>query len=218
MGGCCCCFSSSRRSDLSRRPVTPVYYYYPPGLEEHDSLSSGHVTSSALSASLLVNTNLETSIPDTYRAPPAPLPYDVDLGHSQTLAGVQDSSDDKFDPVQTTDSQPAGETINASEFGTLVTCDGLKDSDYKSQTDDAVGSPKASEVEPPKLSGHIVSATDEEDVCPTCFEEYDAENPRIITKCDHHFHLSCILEWMERSDTCPICDQEMIFNHSSYNG
>lgn len=39
------------------------------------------------------------------------------------------------------------------------------------------------------------------------FLDYDAENPRIMTKCEHHFHMSCILEWMERSDTCAICDQ-----------
>lgn len=36
---------------------------------------------------------------------------------------------------------------------------------------------------------------------------YDEENPKILTKCDHHFHLSCMLEWMERSDICPLCDQ-----------
>lgn len=42
--------------------------------------------------------------------------------------------------------------------------------------------------------------------------EYDEENPKIITKCDHHFHLACILEWMERSDTCPICDQVLLFH------
>lgn len=41
----------------------------------------------------------------------------------------------------------------------------------------------------------------------TDFAEYDLENPRIITKCKHHFHLSCIYEWMERSDTCPICEE-----------
>lgn len=39
------------------------------------------------------------------------------------------------------------------------------------------------------------------------FAEYVSENPRTITKCEHHFHLACILEWMERSDICPICDQ-----------
>lgn len=37
--------------------------------------------------------------------------------------------------------------------------------------------------------------------------EYDTENPKMTTKCDHHFHLACILEWMERSDTCPVCDK-----------
>ncbi|KAG5593247.1 hypothetical protein H5410_043761 [Solanum commersonii] len=48
--------------------------------------------------------------------------------------------------------------------------------------------------------------------CPICLEEYDAENPKMSTKCEHQFHLSCILEWMERSDTCPVCDQETVFN------
>ncbi|KAL7083213.1 hypothetical protein ACP275_14G147800 [Erythranthe tilingii] len=64
-------------------------------------------------------------------------------------------------------------------------------------------------IELMKSKSLTVSVTDEEDVCPTCLEEYDSENPKITTKCNHHFHLSCILEWMERSDTCPICDQEM---------
>lgn len=35
--------------------------------------------------------------------------------------------------------------------------------------------------------------------------DYTPENPKIITKCSHHFHLSCIYEWMERSETCPVC-------------
>lgn len=37
--------------------------------------------------------------------------------------------------------------------------------------------------------------------------EYEADNPKIKTNCEHDFHLSCILEWMERSDGCPICDK-----------
>lgn len=35
--------------------------------------------------------------------------------------------------------------------------------------------------------------------------EYTLENPKITAKCSHHFHLGCIYEWMERSDSCPIC-------------
>ena len=45
--------------------------------------------------------------------------------------------------------------------------------------------------------------------------EYDVENPRDLTKCEHHFHLSCILEWMERSDSCPICDQVWLLHQFS---
>lgn len=39
------------------------------------------------------------------------------------------------------------------------------------------------------------------------FAEYTTENPKIITKCSHHFHLGCIYEWKERSKTCPVCGQ-----------
>lgn len=45
--------------------------------------------------------------------------------------------------------------------------------------------------------------------------EYSIENPKIVTKCEHHFHLACILEWMERSDTCPVCDQVYLKNSFS---
>lgn len=47
---------------------------------------------------------------------------------------------------------------------------------------------------------------DEDDECCTaCLEEYDCENPAIKLQCGHHFHLGCVLQWAERSRTCPIC-------------
>lgn len=39
-----------------------------------------------------------------------------------------------------------------------------------------------------------------------------AENPKILTQCNHHFHLACIYEWLERSQTCPICSRQMSFD------
>ncbi|KAI5079679.1 hypothetical protein GOP47_0005158 [Adiantum capillus-veneris] len=51
----------------------------------------------------------------------------------------------------------------------------------------------------------IECANDEQDTCPTCLEGYDNANPKRSTSCGHHFHLSCILQWMERSTRCPIC-------------
>ncbi|XP_020591174.1 E3 ubiquitin-protein ligase At3g02290-like isoform X2 [Phalaenopsis equestris] len=58
-------------------------------------------------------------------------------------------------------------------------------------------------------------SSEEEDVCPTCLEEYTSDNPRIILQCSHHFHLGCIYEWMERRELCPICGKVMIFNETS---
>jgi hypothetical protein len=40
--------------------------------------------------------------------------------------------------------------------------------------------------------------------------EYTPEDPKIMTKCSHHFHLGCIYEWMERSDSCPVCGKVTI--------
>jgi len=39
--------------------------------------------------------------------------------------------------------------------------------------------------------------------------EYTEENPKIVTKCYHHYHLGCIYEWMERSENCPVCGKVM---------
>ncbi|KAG9441367.1 hypothetical protein H6P81_017221 [Aristolochia fimbriata] len=203
MGGCCCC-SSRRRQEFNE---TPVYYYCPQDLEDHNSLPATHGATSASSAGLLIESNLETSIPDTYRPPPAPLPYDTDLGpQHQTMSGRLDSAGDK-------DAQSARETLSGCSLESLLASEDLKESDPKSKTAPP-GTPKVSELEPSKGNESIVPATNEEDVCPTCLEEYDEENPRILTKCEHHFHLACILEWMERSDTCPICDQEMVIDQN----
>ncbi|XP_051119585.1 E3 ubiquitin-protein ligase At3g02290-like isoform X2 [Andrographis paniculata] len=54
---------------------------------------------------------------------------------------------------------------------------------------------------------------DEEDVCPICLEEYDEQNPKNMTDCDHHYHLSCILQWKEKNNTCPVCGK-VNFLHS----
>lgn len=50
-----------------------------------------------------------------------------------------------------------------------------------------------------------ICENEEQDTCPTCLEGYDVGNPKVSTSCGHHFHLPCILMWMERSHCCPIC-------------
>jgi len=224
MGGCCCC--SSKGAELN---ATPAYYYFPRASEEHVPLSSDRGGAPVLSAGLLVDTNLDTSIPDTYRPPPAPMPYDVVLGRPQTPPApmpydvvlgrpqtppvAQEICSNKSDAaVQTTNSDSVQETVGGNTLENLVKYEDLKESESKAETNFEHDLEKESEVELSKSVKPVISAIEEEDGCPICLEEYDTENPKMTTKCDHHFHLACILEWMERSDTCPVCDKEMIFN------
>ncbi|XP_009391150.3 E3 ubiquitin-protein ligase At3g02290-like [Musa acuminata AAA Group] len=62
---------------------------------------------------------------------------------------------------------------------------------------------------------YLHSESEDEDVCPICLEEYTYENPRIPLKCTHIYHLSCIYEWLERSESCPICSKTVQFNEET---
>jgi len=187
MGACCCCASTGVELNAS-----PGNYHYPAASEEREPLSSSHhgTPSSALSPGLIVDTNLATSTPDTYRPPPTPLPYDFNLRRPLTPSRTQETNADEITNV--------------------------KEGDCKVKSDDELASSEAVEFEDTddlkKSSKPFVP--EEEDGCPICLEEYDDENPKLLTKCEHHFHLACILEWMERSDACPVCNKEVIIDPS----
>ncbi|KAG4156057.1 hypothetical protein ERO13_D03G149900v2 [Gossypium hirsutum] len=208
MGGCCCCCSSGGVEMSS----APAYYYYPQASDEHVPLSYHNVAASALSTGLLVNTNLEVSVTDAYRPPPAPMPFDAVVEPPQTpsvIQGIHNSNSNET--LQTTNVNCSQGTVAVNTLETSIKSENTKE-DCKAQSNTDIESLKELEVDISKPVKSIVSTKEEEDVCPTCLEEYDAENPKIISKCKHHFHLACILEWMERSDTCPVCDKEMIFD------
>ncbi|XP_057809170.1 RING-H2 finger protein ATL22-like [Salvia miltiorrhiza] len=42
--------------------------------------------------------------------------------------------------------------------------------------------------------------------CSICLENYsEKETVSVISKCQHCFHTHCIQQWLEKSDTCPVC-------------
>lgn len=208
MGGCCCCSFKGGGQNTS-----PPHYHYPGALEEREPLSSQYTTASASSAALLVDTNLDTSIPDSYRPPPAPLPFfDQNLRRPQTPPGnPQEVGGDNNDAaVLPTNPESVEETAVINVVALEAPVEDKKDTEHISPEDLEIELVKSGELK--KSSKSFVADQEvEEDTCPTCLEEYDDENPKINTKCEHHFHLACILEWMERSDTCPVCDQEMVY-------
>ncbi|KAK6935409.1 Zinc finger, RING-H2-type, partial [Dillenia turbinata] len=196
MGGCCCCPSRTAAPNAA-----PAFFYCTRSSEERQPLSSSDGVAPVSSTGLLVDINLETAIPDTYLPPPLPLPYNVGPIRPQTPPGAQEMSTNKGTviPPLASNTDSANETVAANS----VKGENLKESDSKEQRNPEFDSSKAAEIELSK----VLLVPEEEDVCPTCLEEYDEENPKIITKCEHHFHLACILEWLKRSDTCAVCDK-----------
>lgn len=92
------------------------------------------------------------SIPDTYRPPPAPMPYDVVLGRPQST------------------DVGSGEVTISGDCFSKCSCMDLKEANCTTQLGFLPPSPKKPELELLKPNPLTVSATDEEDVCPTCLE------------------------------------------------
>ncbi|PON31486.1 43kDa postsynaptic protein [Parasponia andersonii] len=46
--------------------------------------------------------------------------------------------------------------------------------------------------------------------CPVCFEEFGASTSHpVLTPCSHIFHEKCILKWMLKNPSCPLCRFQM---------
>ncbi|KAI5647299.1 hypothetical protein M9H77_33304 [Catharanthus roseus] len=57
-----------------------------------------------------------------------------------------------------------------------------------------------------KFNREAFSSTEEDAQCAICLGEYqEKEVLRIMPKCGHSFHLSCIDVWLRKQSTCPVC-------------
>lgn len=42
--------------------------------------------------------------------------------------------------------------------------------------------------------------------CTICYEPFGQDDSIcLIKKCEHSFHRDCVIEWLEKSKTCPTC-------------
>ncbi|KAK9683103.1 hypothetical protein RND81_10G116700 [Saponaria officinalis] len=155
----------------------------------------------------------DNSLADMYRSPPRPLPYDADPRYyrlqrdglfSRREKGSSHSHDES-EPLRRSDIDADSDPLSTGEKWNESTCEDGSKEIRKSSV-------KLSSTT--TVMGYFYSSSEDEDVCPTCLDEYTEENPKIVTRCNHHFHLGCIYEWMERSENCPVCGQVMAFDES----
>lgn len=108
-------------------------------------------------------------MPDAYRPPPTPMPFDALLG-PQTPSVAPIHSSKSNEAVESTNVDSGQETVAANTRETCTKSEDTKELDCKAQSDTEIESPKELEVELSKPVEPILSTKEEEDVCPTCLE------------------------------------------------
>jgi hypothetical protein len=43
--------------------------------------------------------------------------------------------------------------------------------------------------------------------CPVCMEEFKEGDTILGMSCGHAYHESCLVPWLNKTDTCPVCRQ-----------
>ncbi|WCJ25527.1 RING/U-box superfamily protein [Euphorbia peplus] len=227
MGAVCCCLHPEDYEDYMN-PNSSVYRncmclgcFVQNFLHVYSSLfrrGEVHSVPSSIqgAASMTSSASLDNSLSDMYRSPPRPLPYDADPRYFRLQRDGLVSRREKGSSHAHEESEPLrsdfdgdSDSLSTGDKWTPSPCEeGSKEQRSRS-------SMKLSSAKSAVGVGYIYSSSEEEDVCPTCLDEYTPENPKIVTKCSHHFHLGCIYEWMERSDSCPVCGKVMVFDETT---
>lgn len=52
--------------------------------------------------------------------------------------------------------------------------------------------------------------------CPICLQEYESGVSVKELPCEHHFHSSCILPWLQQTNSCPMCRKEYPTDDPNY--
>ncbi|KAJ9549442.1 hypothetical protein OSB04_021985 [Centaurea solstitialis] len=151
---------------------------------------------------------LPSSLNDENHSAARPLPYDGENRFTRLQRGLVSRREKSMTHFQE-DSQGLRRSTSSSGMEFLDFT--KRRSGIESMEDSKCGQTESLEKSLSSEGLLYEQSSENEDVCPTCLEEYTLENPKIVTQCAHHFHLGCIYEWMERSDTCPMCGKVMEF-------
>ncbi|KAL0924895.1 hypothetical protein M5K25_005755 [Dendrobium thyrsiflorum] len=175
----------------------------------------GLAAPSSSSSLVSVAPRTDESFSDTFRSLPRPLAFDDPrftqihgAGPARRHDKPSTHSDEESEPVRRVKKDDKIEStslaVKLCGYNSGVSTKCCSESSLKHPSIERTGG-----------ATYMFPSSEEEDVCPTCLEEYTFDNPRIILQCSHHFHLGCIYEWMERSELCPVCGKVMVFKETS---
>ncbi|XP_029173735.1 E3 ubiquitin-protein ligase RNF181-like [Nylanderia fulva] len=52
--------------------------------------------------------------------------------------------------------------------------------------------------------------------CPVCLKEFEANDKAKSMPCHHVFHQECIIPWLEKTNSCPLCRYELPTDDEEY--
>lgn len=220
MSGFCCCRCGEELEGYIL-PSNPIYRHcmcfryflhqlfsgYVPTfqrLEGRTSAPAGPAMADPLTSAPALITSVDDPSSDAYRLVARPLPFDS--GDSRYSRSQRDGLISRRDKAIRSAGNSDVEQLGGSKKHKNAGFEEESKADCFEMERDLSSNAYATD--------YVLASLEDEDVCPICLEEYDPENPKIETKCAHYYHLSCMYEWMERSDSCPICGKEMEFSES----
>ncbi|XP_062155645.1 E3 ubiquitin-protein ligase At3g02290-like isoform X2 [Alnus glutinosa] len=230
MGAFCCCPCDGELEEYAL-PSNSIYrhclclrYYFHQLFSGYGAMFhrlEGRSTSSPIQGASFTSSGISTALPDNtsndiHLSVSRPVASDSDQRYSRLQRDGLVSRRDKSMTHFQEDSQPLRRNMSSS--GTESLGFGKKRNGVEPEEDGKLGHSESSEKAlTAKVAyglAYMQPSSEDEDVCPTCLDEYTPEDPKITTQCSHHFHLGCIYEWLERSESCPICGKEMEFCES----
>lgn len=123
-------------------------------------------------ASLSSTGSIDNSVPDMFRPPPRPLPYDADpryfrLQRDGLVSRREKGSShphEETEPLRTSEVDEESESVSNKNKWNEFTCEEAS-KEYSSKL-----SLKLSTAKPAAGFAHIYTSSEDEDVCPTCLE------------------------------------------------
>ncbi|XP_034242423.1 E3 ubiquitin-protein ligase RNF181-like [Thrips palmi] len=75
---------------------------------------------------------------------------------------------------------------------------------------------------PPPASKQVVKDLKEDTVqeegeqCPVCLKKFEVAEVVKVMPCHHNFHTGCILPWLQKTNSCPLCRHELPTDDEEY--
>ncbi|KAM5252499.1 E3 ubiquitin-protein ligase RNF181 isoform 1-T1 [Hipposideros larvatus] len=76
--------------------------------------------------------------------------------------------------------------------------------------------PPAAKTAVENLPRTVIRGSQAELKCPVCLLEFEEEETAIEMPCHHLFHSNCILPWLSKTNSCPLCRHELPTDDDTY--